>query len=83
MKLLFPNGEHEPVEMKDGNAVVGTAPNSDVLLAAPGIAAQSSAHTRPSAMASTAPKIQPMTASGPFITATMVGIVRNGPTPQI
>jgi pSer/pThr/pTyr-binding forkhead associated (FHA) protein len=38
MKLLFPNGEHEPVELKDGFVVVGTAPNSDVLLAAPGIA---------------------------------------------
>jgi len=40
MKLLFPNGEHEPVELKEGSAVVGTAPASDVLLAAPGIAAR-------------------------------------------
>jgi len=40
MKLLFPNGEHEPVELKDGSALVGSAPNSDVMIAAPGIAAR-------------------------------------------
>src|SRR4051812_11625376 len=40
MKLLFPNGEHEPVELKDGVSVVGGAPNCDVMLAAPGIAAR-------------------------------------------
>ena len=38
MKLLFPNGEHEPVELKDGTDLVGSAPTSDVLLTAPGIA---------------------------------------------
>ena len=40
MKLLFPNGEHEPVELKDGVSVVGGAPNCDVMLTAPGIAAR-------------------------------------------
>ena len=38
MKLLFPNGEHEPVELKDGTELVGAAPTSDVMLSAPGIA---------------------------------------------
>jgi len=38
MKLLFPNGEHEPVELGDGTDLVGTAPTSDILLTAPGIA---------------------------------------------
>jgi pSer/pThr/pTyr-binding forkhead associated (FHA) protein len=37
MKLLFPNGEHEPVELKDGDTVVGSAPDCQVMLAAPGI----------------------------------------------
>lgn len=40
MKLLFPNGEHEPVELPDGEIVVGNTPECQVLLAAPGIAAR-------------------------------------------
>src|SRR5450432_233296 len=39
MKLLFPNGEHEPIELTDGSLLVGTAPDCRVILAAPGIAA--------------------------------------------
>jgi pSer/pThr/pTyr-binding forkhead associated (FHA) protein len=38
MKLLFPNGEHAPVEIKDGVTKVGSGAASDVLIAAPGIA---------------------------------------------
>jgi pSer/pThr/pTyr-binding forkhead associated (FHA) protein len=38
MKLLFPNGEHEPVELKDGETLVGSAPDCQIMLAAPGIA---------------------------------------------
>ena len=38
MKLLFPNGEHAPVELKDGLIRIGAAAASDVLIAAPGIA---------------------------------------------
>lgn len=38
MKLLFPNGEHAPVEIKDGVTRVGSGAASDVLIAAPGIA---------------------------------------------
>ncbi len=38
MKLLFPNGEHEPVELKDGDVIVGSAPDAQVMIAAPGIA---------------------------------------------
>src|SRR5882724_6646271 len=40
MKLLFPNGEHEPIELTDGSVCVGTAPDCAVMLAAPGIATQ-------------------------------------------
>jgi pSer/pThr/pTyr-binding forkhead associated (FHA) protein len=40
MKLLFPNGEHEPIELKDGDVTVGTAPECQILLAVPGIAAR-------------------------------------------
>jgi pSer/pThr/pTyr-binding forkhead associated (FHA) protein len=40
MKLIFPNGEHEPIELKDGAALVGTAPDCQIILAAPGIAAR-------------------------------------------
>lgn len=40
MKLLFPNGEHEPVELKDGVVLVGAAADCQVMLAAPGIAAR-------------------------------------------
>ena len=40
MKLLFPNGEHEAVELKVGTTHVGSAAGSDVLLMSPGIAAQ-------------------------------------------
>ncbi|MEP6485310.1 MAG: FHA domain-containing protein [Rudaea sp.] len=37
MKLLFPNGEHGPVELKDGDTLVGSAAECQVMLAAPGI----------------------------------------------
>jgi len=40
MKLLFPAGEHEPVELKDGETVVGSAPDCPIMLAAPGIASR-------------------------------------------
>ena len=38
MKLLFPNGEHEPVELREGTSLVGTASDAQVMLAAPSIA---------------------------------------------
>lgn len=38
MKLLFPNGEHGPQELKAGINKIGSAPGSDILIAAPGIA---------------------------------------------
>ena len=47
----------------------------------PGMAAPSSAHTRPSQMANTAPRIQPSIACGPPIAPTIRGMVMNGPTP--
>jgi pSer/pThr/pTyr-binding forkhead associated (FHA) protein len=37
MKLLFPNGEHEPVELKDGDTLVGSGADCQIMLAAPGI----------------------------------------------
>jgi hypothetical protein len=37
MKLLFPAGEHEPVELKDGETLVGSASDCQIMLAAPGI----------------------------------------------
>lgn len=40
MKLIFPNGEHEPIELMDGSVCVGTAPDCAVMLAAPGISAR-------------------------------------------
>jgi pSer/pThr/pTyr-binding forkhead associated (FHA) protein len=40
MKLLFPNGEHEPVELRDGRTLVGSGPDCAIMLAAPGVAAQ-------------------------------------------
>jgi pSer/pThr/pTyr-binding forkhead associated (FHA) protein len=40
MKLLFPNGEHEPIELKDGDTFVGSASDCQVMLAAPGIGAR-------------------------------------------
>jgi pSer/pThr/pTyr-binding forkhead associated (FHA) protein len=40
MKLLFPNGEHGPVELPDGVTRVGSAATADITLVAPGIAAQ-------------------------------------------
>jgi pSer/pThr/pTyr-binding forkhead associated (FHA) protein len=40
MKLLFPNGEHEPVELKEGGTLVGSGPDAQVMLAAPGIGAR-------------------------------------------
>src|SRR5215470_3778825 len=45
------------------------------------MAAPSSAQTRPSQIASTAPAAQPSMACGPPIAATMSGMVMNGPTP--
>ena len=47
------------------------------------MAEPSSAHTSPSAIASSAPAIQPTIAWGPPIVATMIGIVMNGPIPHI
>lgn len=38
MKLLFPNGEHAPVELESGRAVLGSGTDADVVLHAPGIA---------------------------------------------
>jgi pSer/pThr/pTyr-binding forkhead associated (FHA) protein len=38
MKLLFPAGEHEPVELKDGETLVGSGSDCQIMLAAPGIA---------------------------------------------
>ena len=40
MKLLFPAGEHEPVELKDGESIVGAASDCQIMLAAPGVAAR-------------------------------------------
>jgi pSer/pThr/pTyr-binding forkhead associated (FHA) protein len=40
MKLLFPAGEHGPIELKDGETVIGSGPECQVMLAAPGIAAR-------------------------------------------
>lgn len=40
MKLLFPNGEHAPIELKQGLTRVGGAPTSELLLMAPGIASE-------------------------------------------
>lgn len=37
MKLLFPNGEHEPFELGDGVVVVGTGSDCQLMLTAPGI----------------------------------------------
>ena len=38
MKLLFPNGEHEPVDLQQGETLVGSGTDCQVMLAAPGIA---------------------------------------------
>lgn len=40
MKLLFPNGEHAPVELESGRVVLGSASGADIVLHAPGIAPQ-------------------------------------------
>lgn len=40
MKLIFPNGEHEPVTLGEGITAIGTAAECSVVLAAPGIALQ-------------------------------------------
>lgn len=40
MKLLFPAGEHEPVELKDGETLVGSSSECQIMLAAPGITAR-------------------------------------------
>ncbi len=37
MKLLFPNGEHAPYELKDGANRVGSGADADIVLVAPGI----------------------------------------------
>lgn len=38
MKLLFPNGEHGPVEIKDGVTRVGSGAGADIAIVAPGVA---------------------------------------------
>lgn len=38
MKLLFPNGEHAPVELESGRVLLGSASDADVVLMTPGIA---------------------------------------------
>jgi pSer/pThr/pTyr-binding forkhead associated (FHA) protein len=38
MKLIFPNGEHEPVNLSEGITAIGTAAECLIVLAAPGIA---------------------------------------------
>lgn len=38
MRLLFPNGEHAPIELDEGTQIVGSAVGSEVLLTAPGVA---------------------------------------------
>jgi pSer/pThr/pTyr-binding forkhead associated (FHA) protein len=38
MKLLFPGGEHAPVELPDGKTIIGSAPDARIVLMAPGIA---------------------------------------------
>jgi pSer/pThr/pTyr-binding forkhead associated (FHA) protein len=40
MKLLFPNGEHGPVELKEGTTRVGSGAGADVTIVAPGVAMQ-------------------------------------------
>jgi pSer/pThr/pTyr-binding forkhead associated (FHA) protein len=40
MKLLFPNGEHAPVEFKDGVLRVGSGAGNDITIVAPGVAHQ-------------------------------------------
>jgi len=40
MKLLFPNDEHPPVELRDGTLIVGSAAGSAVRIAVPGVAEQ-------------------------------------------
>lgn len=40
MKLLFPNGEHAPVELAAGKTIVGSTAAAKIVLLAPGIAPQ-------------------------------------------
>lgn len=40
MKLLFPNGEHGPAEIRDGVTRVGSGADADVTIVAPGVASQ-------------------------------------------
>lgn len=40
MRLLFPNGEHAPVELVEGKQLVGSSVDCQVLLTAPGVALQ-------------------------------------------
>jgi pSer/pThr/pTyr-binding forkhead associated (FHA) protein len=38
MKLLFPNGEHAPVDLETGRVLLGSSPDCKIVLLAPGIA---------------------------------------------
>ncbi|MCB1642345.1 MAG: FHA domain-containing protein, partial [Xanthomonadales bacterium] len=38
MKLLFPNGEHGPVELETGRVLLGSSSDCRIVLLAPGIA---------------------------------------------
>lgn len=38
MRLVFPNGEHASVDLREGTSRVGSGPNCDVTLMAPGVA---------------------------------------------
>ncbi len=38
MKLLFPNGEHAPVDLETGRVLLGSSPDCKIVLPAPGIA---------------------------------------------
>jgi pSer/pThr/pTyr-binding forkhead associated (FHA) protein len=40
MKLVFPGGEHAPVELADGATTIGSSPDCDVVLAGAGVAAR-------------------------------------------
>lgn len=37
MRLVFPNGEHASVDLREGSSKLGSGPNCDVVLVAPGI----------------------------------------------
>ena len=40
MKLVFPGGEHAPVDLTQGTLSIGSAPECDLVLAVPGVAAR-------------------------------------------